>query len=65
MVHPGVQVKETEETAVYARCTTALVVRCRSGIDRNPMSRWASHAELRAPVARAILDGEATADRTP
>ncbi|WP_369252931.1 hypothetical protein [Streptomyces sp. R41] len=57
-------VEETEQTAMpglYYSAGRQWYV----GIDRNPMSRCASHTELRAPVARAILDGEAAAGRRP
>ncbi|MFF9197319.1 hypothetical protein ACF09L_19135 [Streptomyces sp. NPDC014779] len=45
MVHPGVQPKGTDETAVYRLFDVddrLLYV----GMGRNPMGRWASHAEL-------------------
>jgi hypothetical protein len=47
MAHPGVQAKETEETAVY-RLFDAGDRLLYVGMGRNPMGRWASHADQHA-----------------
>lgn len=69
MVMPGVQTRGTDETAVYRLFDSAdrlLYV----GMGRNPMGRWASHADQHAwwpEVVRFTVDwfptrGEASAE---
>lgn len=47
MVHPGVQAKGTNETAVY-RLYDANDRLLYVGMGRNPMGRWSSHADQHA-----------------
>lgn len=47
MPHPGVQLKGTEETAVY-RLSDESGRLLYVGIGRNPLNRWSAHADLHA-----------------